>query len=568
MAFTPEEKEILSKYVTSTEENVFAVRNMPGLTGAAYARYSRAKGGFRETLLKEFIQEGIIDAKHADELIARVLVAYGDDSVGELEGLHLSFEKISMLATKELEDHRIGGSPIEQSTRYVFYDQRGEDGGWLYYKGNELAQHQKFGEEYVATNDFIFQTYADLVEPMKEYFGTLKAIDQAEYDINGDGIKEKLSDCIEEKDQKAFKQTYTFDLRSKACDTLRGLLPLSTFTNVGMFGNGRFFQTVITHLLSQDLPEFQRIGQQAFTAASEVAPQYVRRAKRNEYDAGLRTSLFAFAQKFLAEHEEVSSVQLPSYELLNKGEEYIAAHIAAEGATPETVRTAMQQMRDAVEISAMLYPYSHLTWHTLREIVLGLSLEKKAEIVATYLGTRTARRERPGRALESGYEYEFDLITDWGVYKDLMRHRMNTQQRQLFTARLGFNMPKEIIEAGFEEKIQACVDRAKNLYEMIAAENPQLAQYAVLHGNYVRWSISMSDKEAMHMLELRTTPQGHPAYRVACQEMHKLIARRSRWRADMMSHVDYNDYYWSRADSEAKQRVQEQKLDEKFKKTE
>src|SRR5258708_1588081 len=136
--FTSEEKEILKKYVTSTEDNVFAIKNMEGMVGAAYARYSRAKGGFREVLLKEFIQGGNIDPKHADELIARILVAYGDDSVGELEGAHVSFERISMIAAKEIEDHRIGGSPIEQSTRYVLYDQKDENGNWLYYHGSEI----------------------------------------------------------------------------------------------------------------------------------------------------------------------------------------------------------------------------------------------------------------------------------------------------------------------------------------------------------------------------------------------------------------------------------------------
>src|SRR3954466_2684771 len=111
--FTEEEKKLLENYVTSSEANVFAVKNMAGMVGAAYARYSRAKGGFREVLLKEFIEEGNIDPRHADELIQRVLIAYGDDSVGELEGAHVSFEQITMLAAKEIEDRRIGGSPIE-----------------------------------------------------------------------------------------------------------------------------------------------------------------------------------------------------------------------------------------------------------------------------------------------------------------------------------------------------------------------------------------------------------------------------------------------------------------------
>src|ERR1044071_991577 len=137
--FTEEEKKILEQYVTSTEANVFAIKNLQGIVGAAYARYSRAKGGFRETLLKEFVKEGAIDPKHADELIARVLVAYGDDSVGELEGTHVSFEDISMLATKEIEDRRIGGSPIEQSTRYVLYDQKNDKGEWRYLHHESLT---------------------------------------------------------------------------------------------------------------------------------------------------------------------------------------------------------------------------------------------------------------------------------------------------------------------------------------------------------------------------------------------------------------------------------------------
>src|SRR2546425_1147218 len=114
--FTPEEIETLKAYVTDPTGDVFVIKNLPGIVGAAYARYSRAPGGFRQVFLKEFIKEGQIDAKRASELIERVLVAYGDDSVGELEGAHVSFENISILATKEIEDRRIGGSPIEQST--------------------------------------------------------------------------------------------------------------------------------------------------------------------------------------------------------------------------------------------------------------------------------------------------------------------------------------------------------------------------------------------------------------------------------------------------------------------
>ena len=539
MRFSEEEKQLLEKYVTSTDEDIFAVRGMEGMVGAAYARYSRAKGGFREVLLKEFIKEGIIDPKHADKLIERILIAYGDDSVGELEGCHVSFENISMLATKEIEDRRIGGSPIEQSTRYVFYDQQNDKNEYRYLRDESLI-NASFGKQYLETMDFIFETYSSLVEPMKEYFKTLKNRSQAEYDVTGEGVKRKYDELTDEKDQKAFRLTYNFDLRSKACDVLRGLLPLSTLTNVGMFGNGRFYQTLISHLLTTDIPEAQKIGQKAFEAASQIIPQYVRRARRNEYVVENHKKMRALAETLFDRERPEVPESLPKITLVNDAES-----------------------RDVSVIASMLFPYTKLSLETLRAEVRKLTGQQRKEVIEIYVGSRKTRRDRPGRALEDGYPYTFDMVTNWGVYKDLMRHRMNSQQRQLFSPKIGFDMPEELKKAGFEKQALECVKKADALFDSMSKISPILAQYSVLHGHFVRWSISMNDREAMHMLELRSTPQGHPEYRRAAQMMHQEILRRSKWRGEMMNFVDYGDYYWSRADSEARQRVKEKKLDEK-----
>lgn len=538
--FSEEEKKLLNKYVTSVDDDVFAVKGMEGMVGAAYARYSRARGGFREVLLKEFIKEGIIDPKHADELIERILVAYGDDSVGELEGAHISFEHISMLATKEIEDRRIGGSPIEQSTRYVFFDQKNNLNQWRYLHDESLTS-TSFGALYSETMDFVFETYSSLVEPMKSYFERLKPLGEAEYDINGDGVKERYDLLTDPKDQKAFRITYNFDLRSKACDTLRCLLPLATLTNVGMFGNGRFYQGLISHMLTSDITEVQKIAEKTLKATSEVIPQYVRRAKRNEYLASIRMHMFELAGKLLGSGKgpEAPSV-LPDVKLVVKIDDDIAT------------------------IAAMLFPYTNQSLKSIRSAVTGFTAKQKTDIIETYLGNRKTRRDRPGRALEDGYPYTFDLVTNWGVYKDLMRHRMNSQQRQLFTTKIGFEIPDEIKSAGFEKAVLKCVDKSNALFDQMSVLDPVIAQYAVLHGHYVRWSLAMNDREAMHLLELRSTPQGHPQYRRVSQMMHKLIKNRSSWRGDMMKFMDYDEYYWSRADSEARQRVKERKLDEKY----
>ncbi|MBU0625602.1 FAD-dependent thymidylate synthase [Patescibacteria group bacterium] len=551
--FTPEEKKLLEKYVTSVDDNVFAVRNMPGLVGAIYARYSRAPGGFRDTLLKEFISEGNIDAARAQDLIERVLIAFGDDSVGELEGAHVSFEEISMIATKEIEDRRIGGSPIEQSTRYVFYDQRDNNGHWMYVRPPEIM-NSEHASTYIETMDFIFSTYADLVEPMQQYYRKLKPVELAEYDINGDGHKEHLTELTDNNDIKAFQRTYKMDIRTKACDTLRYLLPLSTKTNVGIFGNGRFFQGLISHCYTSDIPEVQRLGEQAHRALDQIMPRYVKRAKCNDYQITIRNQMHVLADRLLAGVEPETKGYVT---LVDSGEQYLALRLM-QG---ESVQDIMQDEADGLTLAHMLYPYTRLSLAQLRTIIRDMAPKQRQEISQAYIGDRQTRRDRPGRAFEAGYPHIFDLLTDFGTYKDLMRHRMTTQLRQKFSPLLGFSLPEDLIAAGYADRAHRCHERAVALYERLLPNFPAEASYATLHGNKVRWLMGLNDREAFHLIELRTIPQGHASYRRVGQEMHRALSQRSPWLAEAIKFVDYNDYQWARADSEAQQRVKERALE-------
>lgn len=558
--FSPDEIELLKQYVTDPTGNVFAVKNMPGLVGAAYARYSRAKGGFREVLLKEFIQEGVVDPAHAAELIERILIAYGDDSVGELEGAHLSFEEISVLATKDIEECRIGGSPIEQSTRYVFYDQKDAAGGFRYFTDPAIAQ-SKHASAYSETMNFLFTTYCDLIEPMKTFYEKLKPIEAAAYDVLGTGEKQKLADLTDLKDQKAFKKTYTADLRTRACDTLRYILPLATRTNVGLFGNGRFFQGLVSALLSSRLPEANSLGQAAFRELSKIIPAYVRRAKPSQYQIDVERDMQLFTHELLG--RLAPDVPNQPIALLDQGENVISQALEGKTATPDLVRTALNRRYDSLTLALMLYAYARHPLSQLVSVVDKLPDQQRERLFRAYTGKRATRRDRPYRALEAGYPYTFDLITDFGTYKDLMRHRMNSQLRQTFTPRLGFSLPPDLVEAGFEKQAQECHARSLALYDQLEPDFSFQAQYATLHGSNVRWVLAMNEREAYHLLELRTTPQGHPSYRQASQAMHKLIAARNPLRAELMSFVDHNAYHWARGDSEAKQRVKERKFEDK-----
>jgi thymidylate synthase ThyX len=538
--FTPEEVEILSRYVTNPTGDTFCV-NIPGLAGPIYARYSRATTGLRRTLLKEFLKDGQLNVTRTQELIERILNEYGDDSVGELEGAHLALEQVSNLATKVIEDCRIGGSPIEQSTRYVFYYQKDEEGKYKYYRGDEIL-NSTVGKEYVDTLDFIFDTYSAAVEPLTEYFRRLKPLEEAEYDIRNTKAPEKYSEMNTETFQKQFRMTYNADLKTKACDVLRGLLPAATLTNVGLYGNGRFYQGLLTRLYSQDLPECNRRGEEAHRELNKIIPKFVKRAKRDEYLTNRESNMRAFASQLLREIVPTSENECALIPMARKPSELLEYTLAAS-----------------------LYPYCRHPFHQLLDIVRQISYEQRSKLLSTYTGERRHRRNRPGRALEMGYPLTFDIQADFGAYRDLQRHRMLTQERQLLQCGLGYELDDELEAIGFRQKAEECFERSSKLYKRINQElGPVLAQYAVLFGYRIRWMMGMNFREAMHMIELRTTPQGHPSYRHVCQNMMRAVQATYPELAETFRFADFQEYYWARGESEARQRRKERDIDEKF----
>jgi thymidylate synthase ThyX len=543
--FTDEERALLEQYVTSVDSNVFAIKGLPGIVGSVFARYSRALGSFRETFVKEFLKEGVIDPKHAEKLIERILIAYGDDSVGELEGANVSFEGISNLATKVIQDRRIGGSPIEQSSRYVFYDMQDDSGKWKYLRVKEIMESEHAGE-YVKGMDRIFEIYRELIEPMKVYYEKKKPIEEAEYDILGTGEKQHLADLSEERDIKAFKRTYNFDLKTKTCDTIRVILPVSTLTNMGMFGNGRYYQELLTHLYTQDVAEMQDIAKKGHEELNKIVAPFVKRAKKNVWLADRRTKMRELGKELFKEKVdtcgEIKVDLIPmSIDGVSSEEHYFIQSLAL-----------------------MVYPYCERSLNSIINKISKLGEEERFEILETYVGERKHRRCRPDRGLETGYPLLFDFTCDFGAYRDLQRHRMMTQQRQLITPNLGFIMPEDLIAAGVEAKINEAKKIAEDLYKKVRKDlGAQVAQYCVLFGYNIRWSMGMNLRAAEHMIELRTTPQGHPNYRKVAQLMANAIMDRHPWTKETLKFTDFEAYTWARADSEARQRVKERKLEEK-----
>lgn len=540
--FSDEQKRILSDHLSSFDSDVFSLRGLEGVVGAAFARYSRQKGGVKNTLL-ELVGTEKIDPVKSGELMERILIQYGDDSVGELEGAHLALENISNLATKEIQDRRIGGSPIEQSSRYVVYDHKDENGNYRYYK-DAMILESRVGEEYVKIMDLIFDTYCELVEPVKQFFSTKKSLDDSEYDILGTGTKQKFTDMPDEKTQKDFKRTYNIDLKTKTCDTLRVLLPAATLTNMGLFGNGRFYQNLLTHLYTHPLPEMNQIARNGHDALNAVIPVYVKRSKRNEYIASRDKQIWEYMNKFFDQYKpkknkNASTVLLPRA----KNDLEFLVFLCAE----------------------IVFPYTRFSIGELRKMLKRMEKETPgtcANLIKITSGERKTRRDRVTRGYEYGYPFTYELVNDFGIYRDLERHRMMTQQRQLLNPYLGYFIPPELVEAGFEKQVVKVYRASAKLYELMRAEfSDYMAQYAICLGYNLRYTFGMNLREVSHFTELRSTPQGHPSYRKVAQEMAALLPKEFQ---PLVQFVDYDNYFWARGDSEAKQRQKERALEEKY----
>jgi hypothetical protein len=193
-------------------------------------------------------------------------------------------------------------------------------------------------------------------------------------------------------------------------------------------------------------------------------------------------------------------------------------------------------------IAAMLYPHTDLAESELAERVARMSADERRQVVHAYVGDRANRRHRPGRALERS-SYRFDVVSDYGAFRDLQRHRMLTIDWQPLDTSLGYDVPDAAIEAGVAPAFEESMARSASLHEALAPLFPQQAPYAVALAFRIRYVMQMSAREAMHVLELRSGAQGHPAYRAVVREMHRLIAEQAGHHAvaEMMRFVDHDD---------------------------
>jgi thymidylate synthase ThyX len=519
--FNTEERAVLSRFFTNNDGPVFALINLPEVVkGALFARYSRSPKSLRRLFLDEFYDQpevpigelaedsdnaALVSLNKAEGLYDRVFSQFGDDSVAQLGGAHIACEQSSNILTKILEWGRLAAY-LEQSTRYIFYDQK--LGDRYRYTAPPEIETGPLAAEYAETMDWLFDEYSDLVHKCVPFF-------------EGQFPRQ-------ENDSKFI---YTASIRAKACDSARGLLPAATTSNVGIFATGQAYESMLIRMNSHPLQEARDYAGMMLEELRKVIPSFLKRVDIPDRGG-------VWSGYFQDNHEAM---------------ERIAASIDAEPDGIEEV-TLVEWDHDAENkiAAAALYAHTDLPDTQLQAIVSAMSDADKTEVIRAYAGDRQNRRHKPGRGMERSF-YRFDVLSDFGSFRDLQRHRMLTLDWQRLGVKHGYSTPPAIEEVGWAQRWHDAMGRMSDFHEAVLNEHgPDVSQYVVPFGFKLRYSMQFNAREAFHMLELRTAQQGHPDYRRVCQIMHTLIRDKAGHKAlaDAMSYVDHGSYDLERLDAE------------------
>ena len=502
-SYTVEERARLSAHFTNLDRPVFALVDLPEtVKGALFARYSRYQGTLRRLFLDEFadgLPERAGPGDHAElrgaegaraaELYERIFVGYGDDSVAQLGGAHIACEFVSNVLTKVLQRPRLGAY-LEQSTRYLAYDAPMPDppGGFRYYRDPEL------GPRYTAAMDELFTIYSASL-------GRAGAWAEQEFP-RADGES---------------PAAHARAVRAKALDLLRGLLPASSLSHMGIFATGQTYEQLVLHLLAHPLPEARRYGRMILDELQLVIPSFVSRIERPDRGGAW--------VHYLEERERAG----------RRWAERLDLREPVDGPSVTLLRTDGDE--DDLLV-ALLFEAAACSESVIADAVSDLGTEARAALLSELVGERANRRHRPGRGFEA-LRYRFEIVADYGAFRDLQRHRMLTVQWQGLTPDLGAGVPEQVDLAGCGDEYRRALEISQREYErLVDVGLPRTAPYALCLGYRIRFILDLNAREAMQLIELRSGREGHPNYRAVAHEMHAQIAAVHPAVAAAMSHVD------------------------------
>jgi thymidylate synthase ThyX len=387
---------------------------------------------------------------------------------------------------------------LEQSTRYIYFDTKNSEGNYKYYVPVNLDK-KTYGI-YRQTMDQLFGQYSKLVHNLTTYVQSVSSSPKDERD-----------------------GAWQAATRAQACDVARPILPVATTSTVGIFASGQALESLIMHLQSDRLSEAKQVGDQMLVQARKVMPAFLERADKPDRGG----AIVAYRANT---YKEVD----------NLVKKYIKETYAQD--QPPVVLTDYWPKNELDIVADMIYEHSNLSLSEIDKIISTWPYDRKLEVFKAYMGERLNRRHRPGRALEKVH-YSWDLICDYGIFRDLQRHRMvDDLEWQVLTPRFGYDTPKLVEQAGESELFDESFDTSLQLHSLLLKQGYETeAQYATLLGHKMRWKVTYNAREAFHLHEIRTSPQGHPGYRKLIQQMHEKVGEVHPLMAESMKFVNQGE---------------------------
>ncbi len=425
----------------------------------AFAMTSRVPDPF------DVIAQRVSEEKAAD-FHERWVLGYGHASVAEHAVVHLAVENISRLACDGLEDNRLA-SYTEKSSRYQVM----EPG--YFHVPTELNGHETLRREYVATCRGLFDIYHQLIEGCMEYLRGAHPKGSRESDA-----------------------AYNLRLRRIATDGCRSVLPAATLTNVGVTANARTLEHAISKLMSAELMEEREIGAEVREQGRSITPTLIKYADTVEYLERRPERRKELAQSLNpGVHEGQSSAEVRLVHWDGQAEEKLVA--------------------------AFLYGSTGVDYAEAWERALAMSPEDRGRVIDSFL-EGLGPHDAPPRELEV-VDYTFEILLDYGAYREFRRHRMQTYLPQLLTVAHGVRVPSVIADAGLETLFAEATSAAEGLFRKISAEvSPTVAQYAVTHAHNRRVLSKINLRECYHLFKLRTSELAHESIREPMQEALRL----------------------------------------------
>jgi thymidylate synthase ThyX len=497
--FTDEERAVLAPHFTNLDKPVFALVNLPEtVKGALFARYSRYVGTLRRLFLDEFADSlpdvpvvELSEGDRAAKLYETIFLGYGDDSVAQLGGAHIACEWTSNLLTKILQRPRLAAY-LEQSTRYIAYDAELDGFGFRYHRD------PRFGPAYEAAMDDLFTTYSRLLEGVSEWVA-------------------ETFPAAEGESPAAHRRA----VRAKALDLVRGILPAASLSHVGIYASGQTYEQLVLHLLAHPLAEARAYGEMLLAELELVMPSFVTRVPRP--DRGGRWI------EYLRERGEAAAS--------------VAARLGLDDAAGDadavpSVRLLRAHGSEDELLAALVYESTAVGEEQALGAVRALSDEARAALVRELVGARENRRHRPGRGFET-LTYRFEIVSDYGAFRDLQRHRLLTCQWQRLSPDLGADVPQEVVDAGLGGEFERALEVSRTEYERLCGEGlAEEAPYALCLAYRIRYVLELDAREALHLIELRSGREGHPSYRAVALQMRDAVAAVHPTVGAAMSFVD------------------------------